>query len=504
MNKLVIESEDFSVSKETDGTESDLWKKVAEELLNVKTIPSKINVTYEGNRATLNIKKRGNFKRFSRVKNWNYDAARVGNLLVYPSMYVTCDENTIKTKSSEYDECYLTDVCPEGNNYKFYRMIPNNNRKEIDVIYGSIDESTCAPRHVNDPYDSFLYWVRYYEKLSKGYEDKTNEYIRAKAESKRQKESGSPKCLTTNQILYKKLYEYANKKVESYGINRLFVNENALKEAKKEFNKMCSMKTVRGFNNHLVKLMAISPRETGDRTQANYLLSQIAQSVSDFPRIIDREENLIFSIEAVLKNDILKDSRKNSSYPSFRDNDIMVFTVNDRQKAEVLSYLPQSLHSRVKEIYRVKPLEQEKRFSDYCKRNNIKTIKKLWHGSVNSNWASIIENSLQIRPQVANGRMFGNGLYFANSALKSWNYTSIYGSTWARGTSSTGFMGLYATAYGNPWFVCGYGGKYTNSSVKNNGYDCVHATSQNTGLRADEIIFYDNDAICLNYIVEFE
>ena len=104
----------------------------------------------------------------------------------------------------------------------------------------------------------------------------------------------------------------------------------------------------------------------------------------------------------------------------------------------------------------------------------------------------------------ANGRMFGDGHYFAPSADKSFNYTSFRGTTWAHGSSDVGFMGLYAVAYGNPWMVTSWGGKYNETMVKRNGYDCVHATARNTGLRADEVIIYSDSAICLNYIVKFK
>ena len=54
------------------------------------------------------------------------------------------------------------------------------------------------------------------------------------------------------------------------------------------------------------------------------------------------------------------------------------------------------------------------------------------------------------RQAIITGKMFGNGIYFAPSAAKSWGYTSARGTRWARGTSNTAFMALFATAYGNP------------------------------------------------------
>ena len=97
--------------------------------------------------------------------------------------------------------------------------------------------------------------------------------------------------------------------------------------------------------------------------------------------------------------------------------------------------------------------------------------------------------------------MFGDGIYFAPSSDKSWGYTSSLGSFWAKGNSDTAFMGLYATAYGKPLDVS-CAGKYTQRIVKNNGKNCVHAHA-GVQLRNDEIIFYSEEALLLNYIVEF-
>ena len=62
-------------------------------------------------------------------------------------------------------------------------------------------------------------------------------------------------------------------------------------------------------------------------------------------------------------------------------------------------------------------------------------------------------------------------------------------------------MGLYATAYGVPLDVTAsqqITKKYLDSLHKN----CVHAHA-GMHLRNDEIVFYDESAMVLNYIVEF-
>lgn len=192
-----------------------------------------------------------------------------------------------------------------------------------------------------------------------------------------------------------------------------------------------------------------------------------------------------------------------SSEGSFASKDIDVFIATQKQRDEVLSMLGDTLKRKVKRVWRIKPHAQEKRFADYCNRHGIKRIRKFWHGSRNENWASIVLHGLELHPNARiTGKMFGDGIYFAPSPAKSFNYTSYQGTYWAHGTSSTGFMGIYATAYGNPYEPTSYGGN-CEPIMKASGKDCVHAVASKTGLRNDEVVFFSENAVCINYLVEF-
>ena len=95
-------------------------------------------------------------------------------------------------------------------------------------------------------------------------------------------------------------------------------------------------------------------------------------------------------------------------------------------------------------------------------------------------------------------------LYFAPSAAKSWNYTSYRGTYWAGGNADVAYMGLYAVAYGTPYDTDSWSSSLDyKAAVKHAGKDCLHAHA-GSALRNDEIVFYDEAAMVLNYIVEFE
>ena len=111
-------------------------------------------------------------------------------------------------------------------------------------------------------------------------------------------------------------------------------------------------------------------------------------------------------------------------------------------------------------------------------------------------------NSLKLNPNAKiTGKMFGQGIYFAPDPDKSWNYTSYHGSYYAKGTSDIAFMGLYATAYGIPHDV-NAAGFFTKGILDSKNKNCIHAHA-GENLYRDEIVFYDENAILLQYIVEF-
>lgn len=77
---------------------------------------------------------------------------------------------------------------------------------------------------------------------------------------------------------------------------------------------------------------------------------------------------------------------------------------------------------------------------------NCKT-KLVFHGSKNENFWSILKSGLKLNPKASvTGKMLGLGIYGADKAIKSLNYTSIKGSSWARGTSSVGYLAVFAFA----------------------------------------------------------
>ena len=422
----------------------------------------------------------------------------------YPSLYVTEDVNTIRgLEPSDYEPAYLTCINPESNNYKFYHMKPS--ATGIDVTYGRIGAERgerFAARNIQDPYPTRMYWIRYYEKLSKGYIDQTDIYL---SKTKIKKKSSSPSKNSPSgpsAELYNLLMRYAKHVVKESLVDDNITDAQVV-EARRIYNELCKKVQLKAFNRWLMKLLVLSPRKIGG-TSSGGVSSYLAKSKKDFADIILREENLLVAMETVVKGHGSPTSSCNED--SFARFGIDVFEATAEQRNKVVSKLSDQLKPKVKTVYRVIPRKQKARFDEYLEKNHIKNVKELWHGSRNENWLSIITNSLQLNPNAQiTGKMFGQGIYFAPSSMKSWGYTSFHGSHWARGTDSTAFMGVFATAYGKPYHPdhATFGSWIDKKFIDSKSCNCLHAEAGSTGLLNDEIVYYDESAVLLNYIVEF-
>jgi poly [ADP-ribose] polymerase 2/3/4 len=157
-------------------------------------------------------------------------------------------------------------------------------------------------------------------------------------------------------------------------------------------------------------------------------------------------------------------------------------------------------------------------------KKNIGNVELLIHGSRITNWCSILKNDLLIDPTrvgaYITGKMFGYGVYFANSFSKSAQYCGVgYGTegvicfALAEVVLGTQFKKQTSDYYitDNKLSITGHHstwgqGKWTPSSyVDHDGVVIpqgkLTASNINTVLRYDEKIVYDSDKFRLRYLV---
>lgn len=397
------------------------------------------------------------------------------------------------------DNKYLKYIDSEKNSYKFYRLEKVGENK-VQASWGRIQKREVFAR---EPYTYQQAWVKFSEKLAKGYRDFTKlEYADVVVEKEVQINVRDPKVkvpITPSGKLYFLLEKAARRTIEKVFVEKVRITEPMVKLAKRLFNKLLKQDNVEDFNKVLEELMLVAPRDINfqaGRSVQNFL----AHSTKDFAKIIDREEAILSSMEIVSRKEKVAEGEERR-FPY----DIEVYVATDEQKNQVLGHLNDELKQRVQEVYRVIPNAQKRIFNEYIENNHIEPVKMFWHGSRTENWISIINNSLALHPNaVITGKMFGNGIYFAPSPKKSWGYTS--GGHWNSEHSNIRVMGLYATAYGEPCFEKNIN-TYDKEQLNKLNKDCVHALSMSHGgnvLYNDEIIFFDEAAMLLNYIVIFD
>lgn len=420
-------------------------------------------------------------------------------------------------------EKYLVMVNPERNNNKFYRMVDLGNG-EWGAYYGRVGEKqgeSLYSNHVNKPYTyrHYMYSIKYHEKLAKGYKDVSDFHIQdaRNPHSMPLEFSGINDRAVAD--LIQRLMEFADATVkENYMVKADSVTPAMVKAARESVSrlyKLCDEAAkVEAFNDCLLDLMHIIPRRI-DGARDYGVKRMMASGPSDYRDIILREEQLLDIMEGQVK--ICADNsdpQKNADKPMtlLDAMGLEIYPARPDQEAQVLSHLDSALKPKLKTVFRVINKKSQERFNEYIRMNGGKRkvkVRQFWHGSRNQNWISILQNSLLLRPNaVITGKMFGNGIYFAPSPSKSWGYTSAKGTRWANGNSETAFMALFATAYGTPYEVFRYSGGWSgydyNRLIREHpGCSCVHAKKGQGMLHEDEIIFYREDQMTINYICEF-
>jgi poly [ADP-ribose] polymerase len=179
--------------------------------------------------------------------------------------------------------------------------------------------------------------------------------------------------------------------------------------------------------------------------------------------------------------------------------DVRVATNDERKEIEKLT----DFRLGKNRVFRVSNQAAEQRFHFNGR------ARLLYHGTLNGNWLSVLQQGLRIRPAgvPTTGSMFGNGVYFANKARKSIGYTSIKGSFWAGGKESRAYLSLFDVAVGREWDLL-KGQTYSRwmqglnqRRVDAEGCDSVFCRGGHD-LRNDEHVIYDASRCRIKYLIE--
>ena len=288
---------------------------------------------------------------------------------------------------------------------------------------------------------------------------------------------------------------------EEYTVRVENISDSMLKRGEEILNDLADNykdMSVAEFNNKLKVLFAVIPRRIDNLSKC------LAKRTAEFADIIAKEQDLFqVLLSQIRDNNITSDANSTITEAyglEWRD-------VTTDEEEWIKKKLGSEGHRYVK-AWKVKNLATEERFSDFCKKNGFNSdngkVKRLFHGSRSKNFWSIITTGLTINPKgvVITGKMFGNGTYFAPDACKSIGYTDRSGSRWAGGHSTTGFLGIYKVAVGNPAEPSS-AKAYNYESLKKQGYHSVWCKrGGQIGLRMDEVVVYQDCQDTIEYLVE--
>lgn len=425
-----------------------------------------------------------------------------------------------RQSETKLPERYLIMVNPDKNNNKFYRMIDLGNRT-WGAFYGRVGEKqgeSVYSDHVTKPYEypDYMYSIKYQEKILKGYRDKTECH---KTDEVRVRDVVEFSSISEPMVaeLIRRLMQYAKKTIEqNYTVASKDVTPQMIKEAKKELDALRKVKTLNCFNSHLLEMMHIIPRRM-DGYGAGGVAASMAHSTEEFTDIILREESLLDVMEGQVNVDEKRKCNRTKPVDILKALDIEIHVATPEQIQDVEKHLNNSLKPKLVHVYRVINKRTQAAFEAYLnlqeKEGNKVAVKQFWHGSRNENWMSILQKGLVLNPDaIITGKMFGQGIYFAPSAMKSWGYTSAPDAVWTKRNTGrimhTAFMALYATAYGKPYELYSHTGiwqHYNYQCLHRDHPDCscVHAKASKGMLHNDEVIFYREDQMTINYICEF-
>jgi len=265
------------------------------------------------------------------------------------------------------------------------------------------------------------------------------------------------------------------------------------------------------------------PMSFGRRTPP---IIKTSEMLANYRNVIEELKNIVVNIKiresAKVGNNIL-----DSIYDDIGTT-IKVLNAEDQIYNEIVKYVNNTqgathhYNLKVLDIFEVEQKGKKDKFDQTCA--TIKERMLLYHGSAIANWLSILKHDLLINPAavknnvVVTGKMFGNGIYFANCISKSYGY--------CRADSSKGVacLALAEVAIGKTYKLP-HSEHVTPELLKHKGFDSTHGigryapsmstevnqisipngqlsdTTTNTSLLYDEFIVYKSEQQLIKYLV---
>lgn len=398
----------------------------------------------------------------------------------------------------------------EQNNNKFYEMVEQDNGT-IQLFNGRVDVTRIeqTPKPISQ-------WDKIYNsKLKKGYQDITD------LVSKKVAKKGSVNFVDINnkevKDVIEKLIAFSNKTVaDNYNVKATSVTQKQVDSAQEIIDTVSRMlkkgTSVDDINQNLLKLFTIIPRKM--KSVKDYLLEGITidvdSSFEDAKDRISKEQDILDSLQSSV---LINEAEENIEVSDVENKTILdtlgisIEPASDEDIKNIKNHLG-DIRDKFQRAFVVTNKKAEKRFNDFVSKADDKKIELFWHGSRNTNWLSILQNSLMIRPSgVATvGAMFSLGIYGADKARKAFGYTSSRSAYWTKENSNVVYMAVFKFHVGKQKHIYKHDNScyhITEQSLKKEGYDSVFAHG-GYDLINNEYIIYNHSQCTIKYLVELK
>ncbi len=418
---------------------------------------------------------------------------------------------------------YLTCLDEESNEYKYYLMTLDEASKKLNVQYGRIGMQ-AGEFHYQDgnyskdgtyEFEAPMFWVKYYEKIAKGYEDQTELKDFERTEKKATLDDVEYAPIeedTTRQIMDFLISQQRELVQRSFDLSVPF-SQKAIEISQDLLTQMHrvaasdSFDKEQQFTNLYKKLVTTLPRKIYDVSDYIHRVDFKDKSSDNFvANILENEQELLdnfidlYGMEEALKIEtpssketVLQANGLQAAVADFKDKFDALFRAGD--DAHKISNIISVQNERTARAYEA--TKQHMRIQD-------KDCYLMWHGSRNENWWSIYKNGMSLNPNaIITGKMFGQGLYFAPKFHKAEGYTNMNG-YWTGLHQKKGYLALFEVAMGRSYEPThALGSSFTGKDLAH-GCSSVWAYPSKTGLYNEECIVYNAGQCNMVALVEID
>lgn len=404
----------------------------------------------------------------------------------------------------------------DKNNNKFYDM--KDDGTTITVVYGRVEGGT--PQTAS--YPSSKWNSLYNSKVRKGYKDVTHLHAEDKDDD------SDLLDITEESInnIINRLRAYASAIVKkNYSLSASNVTQKMIDEAQNALNELLAIQiderkkvTVKAkvelFNKALLHLFSMLPRKMA-KVQEHLLNPDECKTKKVFMEkssaILAHEQDILDSLASMVMID--KSSKDDDATVKEKKTLLDALGIRMREADDKLIAKVKEMLGGIADKYvncwYVENIKTQYEFQNYVDNSKNHTVKRFWHGSRNGNWLNILQSGLLIRPTgVATvGSMYGDGIYFADKALKSFGYTSSRNAYWTRGSDNTAIMALYKVHIGKQYAVENHSSDCYTLSKKRlqdmGEYDSTWGV-KGADLKNHEFIVYDPRQTTIFALVELK